>query len=122
MGKAPTFEDVVRFGLTLPEVTQSTSYGRPALKVNKKVLTCMNTETDEPSLVIKLTSVDEQQHLLESDLTLYHITPHYEGWPGILMRLSQASMADVEAHLLRVYHRLAPKRALKAYEAAKDGA
>ncbi len=114
MANAPTFDDVVRFGLTLPEVSESTSYGRPALKVNKKVLTCLNTETEEPSLVIKLTSLDEQQHLLEIDPALYHITSHYEGWPGILMRLSQSTMADVEAHLLRVYHRLAPKRAIKA--------
>ena len=31
-----TFDDVLRLGLELPEVVESTSYGTPALKVRKK--------------------------------------------------------------------------------------
>lgn len=111
---AVSWDDVVAFCLTLPEVTYGTSWGMPSLKAGKKLLTNLH----EPGgMTIKLDSVDEQDHMVEMDPQLYYVNDHFKGWPGCLMRLEEATMADVEHHVLRVYYKLATKRAIKAYEA-----
>lgn len=106
---------MVEIALNFPEVIEGSSHGRPALRVGKKFLTLLNTER-EPSMVLVLGSVDEQQHLIEIDPELYHITPHYEGWHGVLMRLEHASKEDVTAYIDRRFREVATKRAIRALD------
>ncbi|MGB0921510.1 MAG: MmcQ/YjbR family DNA-binding protein [Alphaproteobacteria bacterium] len=115
---AVTWDEVVAFCLTLPEVTYGTSWNHPSLKAGKKLLTNLH----EPGgMTIKLGSVDEQDHMVELDPNLYYINDHFKGWPGCLMRLDQADMDVVRGHVLRVYYQIATKRAIKAYEAGNAG-
>ncbi len=115
MRKGLTWDDVVTVGLDFPEVTEGTTHGHPCLRVGKKFITRLNTER-EPSIVIMVGSVDEQQHMIEMDPTIYHITPHYNGWPGVLMRLDHVTRADIAAYIERRFRAVATKRAIKALD------
>ena len=66
---------------------------------------------------MRCAGLEERDELLKSEPGKLFITPHYEGYAGILVRLSQVDpgeMTEIETDAWRV---CAPKRLLAAYEA-----
>ena len=102
-----TYATVVRLGLALPGVEESTSYGTPALKVNGNLMTRL--WEDGQTLVMR-TTFEQRAALMEEDPDTYYITSHYLGdYLGdslVLIRLPNAN-ADAVDDLLRGAHRLA---------------
>jgi hypothetical protein len=81
-----TFDEAVAFALTLPGTELSTSYGKPAVKVaaNGRAFLFPSHEADTSfGIAIDLDTVDL---LKETEPETYWQTPHYEGWPGVLVR------------------------------------
>jgi hypothetical protein len=76
--------DVVALGQELPETEESTSYGRPALKVRG----------NRPDLVCT--------------------TPHYDGYPYLLVRLD-APLAEIGELVVDSWLLVAPKRLTKVF-------
>jgi len=76
--------------VTLPEVEVGTAYGAPALKVRGQMFACMTTHSSsEPgSLTIRMPFADRDE-LLANDPHVYYLTPHYEPYPCIVVRLSR---------------------------------
>ena len=104
-----------------PGVEESTSYGAPSLKAFGKFLT--RPKEDGDSIVLTGINFDEREMLMETQGEVFHITPHYQNFPSVLMRLSAADTASVEAMLRRRWHELAPKKIRAAFdEAALDAA
>jgi len=60
--------------------------------------------------------------LIETQPDVFHITDHYRNFPTVLMRLSAADSASVEAMLRRRWRELAPKRIRLELEAKADAA
>jgi hypothetical protein len=56
--------------------------------------------------------------LAERDPGKFFITPHYDGYPGILVRLSQVDRAEVTELVTESWRICAPKRLLAVYDAA----
>jgi hypothetical protein len=109
-----TYEDVVSIALALPGVETSTSYGTPSLKVRKKFMARLR----EPDVLVLVQVEDiEQRMLMETQPEVYFKTPHYEGHPSILVRLSRAQPADIRALIERSWSRLAGPRLLAQREA-----
>src|SRR5438128_7541401 len=81
-----TFEGAVAFALTLPDTELSTSYGQPAVKVvsNGRAFIYPSHEKDT-SFGIAM-DLDTIEMLKETEPETYWQTPHYEGWPGVLVR------------------------------------
>ena len=104
-----TYDDVVAIAFELPGVEQSTSYGTPSLKVRKKFLARLRE--DDILVVVQVDDI-EQRMLMETMPRAYFKTPHYEGHPSILVRLSQANPADVREIIERSWERLAGPRLL----------
>jgi hypothetical protein len=77
----------------LPEVTRSTSYGTPALKVKDKSFIRLK---DEATLVMLCPS-EQKTLLMEISPEIYFETDHYVGWPAVLIRL--AAIGDEELSL-----------------------
>lgn len=98
--------------LKLPEVEESTSYGRPALKVKGKGICFWNNPED---IVFQLENVDEQQFLLETQPDVYYITDHYIGWPAIRARLKKLTAAECDLRLKRAWFIKAPKAVQKKH-------
>lgn len=113
-----TFDDVCAIALAWPGVERSTSYGTPALKVKGKLLTRLRE--DGETLVVFGIGFDEREMLIEAEPEVFHVTPHYQDWPIVLMHLAKANADAVEALLLRRWRAVAPKRLVKEFDAAKD--
>jgi hypothetical protein len=101
-----TWADVVGLARDLPEIEESTSYGRPALKVRGKFVAAMRTNPD--ALVLRC-DLDEKPLVLEARPDILFETPHYHGWGYVLLRLD-ASREEVREFLTDSWLLAAPKR------------
>lgn len=111
------YDDLRAFALALPEVIEAPSHGGwPVLKVGKHFF--MTLKEDGETLVLKIADDFERQFLLDSQPDIYYLTDHYRGWPGLLVRLSAADMDDLRELTERVWRRIAPRRAVKAFDSA----
>ena len=87
---ADAFEPIRKIGLTLPDVELGTAYGAPALKVHGQMFACMTThKSSEPGSLAILMSFDDRDLLIASDPDVYYLTPHYEPYACVVVRLSR---------------------------------
>ena len=81
-----TFDEAVAFALALPDTELSTSYGKPAVKVASNGRAFLYTgHEDQTSFGIAI-DLDTVEILKETDPDTFWQTPHYEGWPAVLVR------------------------------------
>lgn len=81
-----TWDEAVAYALTLPNTELSTSYGQPAVKVasNGRAFLFPGHEADTSfGVAIDLDTIEV---LKETEPETYWQTPHYKGWPAILIR------------------------------------
>ena len=79
-----SWEKAVAFALTLPGTELSTSYGKPAVKVNGRAFLYTGHEA-RTSFGVGI-DMDTVEILKETDPDTFWQTPHYEGWPAVLIR------------------------------------
>ena len=81
-----TFEEAVAFALTLPDTELSSSYGKPAVKIvsNGRAFLYISHESDT-SFGVGI-DLDTVEILKATEPESYWQTPHYEGWPAVLVR------------------------------------
>lgn len=103
-----TWEDVRAIALALPGVEEGTAYGTSAFRVQKNFLARWNDKED--ALVIKVSDLIEQDILIQSEPETYFITPHYVGYPAVLVRLSKISRDDLVDLFDRAWQHTAPKK------------
>lgn len=104
------WEQVVSEGLKLRGAELSTSYGRPALKVKGKVIACTGRGDDHFVLMLDLERV---AFLMEMEPQIFFQTPHYVGWPCVLLRYAALPDADLAPLLHEAWTRRVPKGWLK---------
>lgn len=100
------WDEVVALGLALPGVELGTSYGRPALKLRGKMLAAGGKADDH--FVLSAT-LDEIDMLKETEPAAFFQTPHYEGWPAVLVRYAEADPERIAALIERAWERGASK-------------
>jgi hypothetical protein len=105
-------------GLGLPGVTETVSYGEPTLKAHGKLWVWWSPHADAP--VFKL-PVEEREMLVEAAPETFFVTPHYRGYPLVLVRPERLDPGWAKANLLRVWRAQAPQRVLVAYDAKAAG-
>lgn len=98
--------DLVALARELPEFEESTSYGRPALKVRGKFFAALRTN---PDAVVVRCDLEEKPLLLEARPEVLFETPHYHGWGYMLIRLD-APLDDVREFLTDSWLLAAPKK------------
>src|SRR6476661_5085587 len=87
--KAGDFALVRRFGLSLPQVEETTMYGAPALEVRGKMFACMAShKSAEPGTLVVRMDFDQRDELIATDPSTYYLTDHYVGYTSVLVRLS----------------------------------
>jgi len=94
-----SWEDAVAFALSLPDTELSTSYGKPAVKVNGRAFLFTGHE-DKTSFGIGI-DMDTIEMLKETDPDTFWQTPHYEVWPAVLIRYGSADPERVRAMIVR---------------------
>jgi hypothetical protein len=107
------FERLVRLveAAGLPSVTESTSYGKPSLKVADKQFAGWK---DETTLSLRI-PLEQKELLLEVASDTYFETDHYKGWPWLLVRLNAISDEELTQRLIDAWKFRAPKKLLSDY-------
>lgn len=98
-GRIRTWDEAVAFALSLPGSELSTSYGKQAVKVNGRAFLFTGHE-EETSFGVAI-DLDTVELLKETDPDTFWQTPHYEGWPGILVRYDSKDPERVREVILR---------------------
>ncbi|HET6546930.1 MAG TPA: MmcQ/YjbR family DNA-binding protein, partial [Solirubrobacter sp.] len=111
------WNDVVEAGTRLLGVEVTTSYGTPALKVRDKLICRLRTNPD--ALVVRVIDVADAEALLKGDPDVFFITPHYDGYPVVLVRLEATDPAQLEELVEDAWRVQAPKRVVAAYDAGE---
>jgi hypothetical protein len=111
----PDWDDVVEIGLSFPEVEAGTSWGRPALKVRGKHFCSLRTDPD--ALVIRVVDMGEREALLQGDPEVFFSTPHYDGWPYVLVRLPAVDAVELRELVEDAWRTMAPKRLVREFDA-----
>jgi hypothetical protein len=114
----PSWEDVVAIGTQLPGVEVGTAYGTPALRVRGKSMCRLRTSPD--ALVVRVTDMGEREALLQGDPEVFFTTPHYDGWPYVLIRLDAADPDELGELIEDAWRVFAAKRVVAAWEAEQE--
>ena len=137
--RVTTMADLDELALAMPEATKEVSDdGRPAYLVHGKLFCChRNRRRDavDPAtgerlddvLMFRVADLDVKELLLADERGVYFTTPHFNGYPAVLMRIPQlkkmgrAELRDLvaEAWLTRAQKRVA--KAWLAEHGVQDG-
>ena len=81
-----SWEAVSEYALTLPGSERGTYYRRPSVQVSANGRPFLNVGREPDSSFLLSLDLDTKQMLMETDPETYWETPHYSGWPGVLVR------------------------------------
>ncbi|TCP57294.1 hypothetical protein EV191_1011248 [Tamaricihabitans halophyticus] len=110
----PNWADVVSIAGRLPEVTESTSYRTPALKVRGKGFARLRSEA-EGGLVL-MCSLEEKEALLASGEPAFYTTSHYDGYGAILVDLDKVDTQQLTELIEESWRIKAPAKLRKAFD------
>lgn len=81
------WEDVLAYARALPGVEMASFYGDMVPKLNGKPIASPGREPGSFHLPV---SHADKAMLMDTDPDTFWQTPHYEGWPGVLVRYGHA--------------------------------
>jgi hypothetical protein len=127
-----TWEDVRRIALALPETGEGESRGlaawlvrdkffvweRPLRKADLRALG--DGAPDGPILGARVEHLVAKEALLADDPGVYFTTPHFDGYPAVLVRLDAIAVDDLEELIVEAWLARAPKRVAQAYLDARE--
>lgn len=107
------FDAVRKIALAMPEVEDGTAYGAPCLKLRGKMFAglAVNASAEPGTLGLRV-SFEERDRLLRERPEVYYITAHYANYPGVLIRMTRISRAELK-RILDVSWQFAMERAAK---------
>ena len=88
------------FAMALPGAEESTSYGRPTVRIRGKPIVY---PTREPESFAIASSLDEKQILIETDPATFWDSDHFSGWPAVLVRYGSAEGERIETVIRRAW-------------------
>jgi len=123
-----TWRDVRRYALALPGATEEqTSSGNAAWIVNKKFFTwerplrpadvaALGDEAPKgPILGVRTHDLEMKEALLRSNRSVYFTTPHFDGYPAVLVRLDKISTKELKDVIGEAWLARAGKRAVAEF-------
>ncbi len=113
-----TEDDVRRIALSLPETDEHPSYGgRASFRVKKRHFTSLRE--DGISIPVHVEDLDEKDALLASDDSKFFTTPHYDGYPMVLVRYAAVGVDELEELITDSWRLKAPVRVRAAFDAER---
>jgi hypothetical protein len=123
-----TWRDVRRIALKLPGTSEEVrSSGTPAWIVNKKffvwerplrradIAALGDRAPTGPILGMRTADLEMKDVLLASDPKVFFTTPHFDGYPAVLIRLDKISTSQLKEVIVEAWLARAGKRAVAAY-------
>lgn len=124
------WNDVRRSALRLPETAETTRHGNPTWAVRDKgfvwerplrrsdIEALGAAAPDGDILGAYVPDLGAKDALLADDPDVYFTTPHFNGFPAVLVRLERITPADLEELVVEAWLCRAPKRLAQAYLAS----
>ena len=123
-----SWDDVRRIALGLPETSEAPSYnGSASWKVRDKgfvwerplrssdLKALGDDAPDGPILGVRVEHVGAKEALLADDPAVFFTTPHFDGYPAVLVQLEKISIEELEELIVEAWLQRAPKRLAKGY-------
>ncbi len=123
-----TWEDVSRIALSLPETARVESghgnvqwrvrdkgfvWERPLRRADLDALG--DAAPDGPVLGARVPDLGAKEALLADDPGVYFTTPHFDGYPAVLVRLDAIEVPELEELVVEAWLARAPKRLAQQY-------
>lgn len=123
-----TWDDVRRITADLPETVERSSgegnldwrvkdksyaWERPLRRADLEALG--EAAPDGPILAVRVPDVGVKDALIADDAEVYVTTPHFNGYPAILVRLDRIAVDELEELLVEGWLARAPKRLAAEY-------
>jgi hypothetical protein len=102
-----TEEDVRAIALSLRSTTEEQWYQTPAYKVAGKGFLRIRTEA-EGGLVVFVSDLGEKEALLNSKPDAFFTTPHYDGYPVVLVNLDKVDHEELRELITDSWMIMAP--------------
>ena len=129
-----TWDDVRRIALALPEATEVVSRDMRQWRIKDKLFVWErplrrsdlealgDAAPDGPILGARVEHLGAKEALLADPSGVFFTTPHFHGYPAILVRLDAISVADLDEVVVEAWLCRAPKRLADAYLAQRGSA
>jgi len=126
-----TWDDVRRLALALPEAIEETSRDHAAWVVRKKFfvwerplrksdLKALGAAAPEaPILGARVEHVAAKEAMLADPSGVFFTTPHFDGYPAVLVKLDEISETDLEEVVVEAWLNRAPPKLVREYLAAR---
>jgi len=121
------WDDVDRLALALPDAAGGSSYGNRAWTVRGKAFAWErplrrsdrealgDAAPEGPILGARVEHLVAKEALLADAPGVYFTTPHFDGYPAVLVRLGDIAVDELEELLAEAWLARAPKRLAKAF-------
>ena len=122
-----SWDDVRRIALELPETSERVSRERLQWRVKDKLfvwerplrrsdLEALGDRAPSgPILGARVEHLGAKEALLANDQGVFFTTPHFDGYPAILVRLDRIALEDLDEVVVEAWLARAPKRLAKSY-------
>jgi hypothetical protein len=122
-----SWDDVRRIALALPETSERLSRDLRQWRVKDKLFVWErplrrsdlealgDAAPDGPILGARVEHVLAKEALLADDPAVFFTTPHFDGYPAILVRLDTIGIEDLNEVIVEAWLARAPKRLAKEY-------
>jgi hypothetical protein len=122
-----TWDDVRRIALGLPETSEAVSWGHAHWRVKDKgfvwerplrrpdLEALGDAAPDGEVLGARVEHLVAKEALLADPSGLYFTTPHFDGYPAVLVRLDEISVQELEEVVVEAWLCRAPMRLARAY-------
>jgi hypothetical protein len=123
-----TWDDVRRAALALPETSERSSddgicqwrvrdklfaWERPLRRTDLVALG--DAAPDGPVLAARVPDIGVKEAMLADDPDIYFTTPHFAGYPAVLVRLDRITASELAELLVEAWAARAPKRVVRDY-------
>jgi hypothetical protein len=128
-----TWTDVRQIAMSLPETEERASSDQiPQWRVKDKLfawerplrradLEALGSAAPKGTiLAARVPDLGVKEALLADDAQVYFTTPHFDGYPAILVRLDRITVPDLNELLVEAWLARAPKRLAAGYLAGSD--
>src|SRR3954454_20933661 len=122
-----TWDDVRRIALALPETGERLSRNKPQWRVKDKLFVWErplrrsdlealgDAAPTGPILGARVEHLGAKEALLANDEGVFFTTPHFDGYPAILVRLDKITVEGLDEVIVEAWLARAPKRVASAY-------
>lgn len=122
-----TWRDVRRIALALPGTSETKTRETPAWTVDDKVfvwdrplrksdIAALGARAPKgPILGARTADLEMKEALLASEPRIFFTTPHFDGYPAVLVRLDKIATKDLRGLVLDAWLATAKKKTMEAY-------